>query len=150
MRLKKIGGQIIPPEIQGEKRAFSRLIFYVRKEMTEMSVKKQSIKSLSDGISKFESNKNIVKKSDFSDFKQFLKTYLNTSEPKQRRKLAEEFRKRHLELYNFLKDNQELISAETEISKTVNEILSGNSKNADNQRITNLFEIIESRLKNDL
>ncbi len=115
-----------------------------------MSIKKQSINSLSDGISKFENNRNVVKKSDFSDFKQFLKIYLNTSEPKQRRKLAEEFRKRHLELYNFLKDNQELISAETEISKTVNEILSGNSKNADNQRITNLFEIIESRLKNDL
>lgn len=108
-----------------------------------MSIKKQSIKSLSDGISKFENNKNIVKKSDFSDFKQFLKIYLNTPEPKQRRKLSEEFRKRHLELYNFLKENQELVSAETEISKTVNAVLSGDTASSDDKQLTNLFEIIE-------
>lgn len=108
-----------------------------------MSIRKQSIKSLSDGISKFENNKNIVKKSDFSDFKQFLKTYLNTPEPKQRKKLAEEFRKRHLELYNFLKENQELVTAETEISKTVNAVLSGDTASSDDKQLTNLFEIIE-------
>ncbi len=112
-----------------------------------MSIKKQSIKSLSDGISRFENNRNIVKKSDFSDFKQFLKTYLNTSEPKQRRKLADEFRKRHLELYNFLKENQELVSAETEISKTVNAVLSGDTANSDDKQLTNLFEIIEGGMK---
>jgi len=115
--------------------------------MTELSIKKQSIKSLSDGISKFENNKNIVKKSDYSDFKQFLKTYLNTSEPKQRRKLAEEFRKRHLELYSFLKSNSDLISAETEISKTVNAVLSGYTANSDDKQLTNLFEIIEGGMK---
>ena len=108
-----------------------------------MSIRKQSIKSLSDGISRFENNKNVLKNSDFSDFKQFLKTYLNTSEPKQRRKLADEFRKRHLELYEFLKNNQELVSAETEISKTVNDIFSGNTAVSDNRQLTNLFEIIE-------
>ena len=108
-----------------------------------MSIRKQSIKSLSDGISKFENSKNVVKNSDFSDFKQFLKTYLNTPEPRQRKKLAEEFRKRHLELYNFLKENQELVSAETEISKTVNAILSGDTVNSDDKQLTNLFEIIE-------
>lgn len=108
-----------------------------------MSIKKQSIKSLSDGISKFENNKNIVKNSDFSDFKQFLKTYLNTPEPKKRKKLAEEFRKRHLELYNFLKENQELVSAETEISRTVNAVLSGDTASSDDKQLTNLFEIIE-------
>ena len=112
-----------------------------------MSIRKQSIKSLADGISKFENNKNIVKKSDFSDFKQFLKIYLNTPEPKQRKKLAEEFRKRHLELYNFLKENQELVSAETEISKTVNAILSGDTANSDDKQLTNLFEIIEGGMK---
>ncbi len=112
-----------------------------------MSIKKQSINSLSDGISKFENNRNIVKKSDFSDFKQFLKTYLNTPEPKQRRKLAEEFRKRHLELYNFLKSNGDLISAETEISKTVNAVLSGDTANSDDKQLTNLFEIIEGGMK---
>lgn len=115
-----------------------------------MSIKKQSINSLSDGISRFESNRNVVKKSDFSDFKQFLKTYLNTSEPKQRRKLADEFRKRHLELYNFLKSNGDLISAETEISKTVNAVLSGDTANSDDKQLTNLFEIIEGGLKNDV
>lgn len=108
-----------------------------------MSIRKQSIKSLSDGISKFENNKNILKNSDFSDFKQFLKIYLNTPEPRQRKKLAEEFRKRHLELYNFLKENQELVSAETEISKTVNAVLSGDTANSDDKQLTNLFEIIE-------
>ena len=121
--------------------------FCDRKEMTELSIKKQSIKSLSDGISKFENNKNIVKNSDFSDFKQFLKIYLNTSEPKQRKKLAEEFRKRHLELHEFLKNNQELVSAETEISKTVNAILSGNTTNSDDKQLTNLFEIIGGEFK---
>ena len=115
-----------------------------------MSIKKQSIKSLADGISKFENNKNVIKNSDFSDFKQFLKIYLNTSEPKQRRKLSEEFRKRHLELYNFLKDNQELISAETEISKTINNILSGNTVDSEIRQLSNLFEIIGEGLKNDV
>ncbi len=133
----------ITQKIQGKKRAFIRLIFYARKEMTELSIRKQSLQSLADGISKFENSKNIVKKSDFSDFKQFLKTYLNTPEPRQRKKLAEEFRKRHLELYNFLKENQELVSAETEISKTVNAILSGDTANSDDKQLTNLFEIIE-------
>lgn len=108
-----------------------------------MSIKKQSIKSLSDGISKFESSKNIVKNSDFSDFKQFLKKYLNTPEPKQRRKLSEEFKKRHLELYEFIKNNGDLISAETEISKTVNAVLSGDTAGSDDKQLTNLFEIID-------
>ena len=112
-----------------------------------MSIRKQSLQSLADGISKFENSKNIVKKSDFSDFKQFLKIYLNTPEPRHRKKLAEEFRKRHLELYNFLKDNQELVSAETEISKTVNAILSGDTANSDDKQLTNLFEIIEGGMK---
>ena len=115
-----------------------------------MSIRKQSLQSLADGISKFENSKNIVKKSDFSDFKQFLKIYLNTPEPRHRKKLAEEFRKRHLELYNFLKDNQELVSAETEISKTMNNILSGNTADSENRQLSNLFEIIEDGLKNDV
>ena len=111
--------------------------------MTKISIRKQSIKSLSDGISDFENNKNILKNSDFSDFKQFLKTYLNISEPKKRKKLAEEFRKRHLELYEFLKNNQELVSAETEISKIVNAVLSGDTTKSEDKQLTNLFEIIE-------
>ena len=121
--------------------------FYAGKEMTELSIKKQSIKSLADGISKFENSKNIVKSSDFSDFKQFLKIYLNTSEPKQRRKLSEEFRKRHLELYNFLKNNSDLVNAETEISKTVNAVISGDTANSEDKKLSNLLEIIGGEFK---
>lgn len=64
--------------------------------------------------------------------------------------MSEEFKKRHLELYEFLKENPELISAETEISKTVNSVISGETSNSDDKKITNLFEIIEENLKNDL
>lgn len=112
-----------------------------------MSIKKQSIKSLADGISRFEDSKNIMKKSDFSDFKSFLKDYLNTSEPKQRKKLADEFRKRHLELYEFLKNNGDLISAETEIARTLNAVLSGDTANSDDKQLTNFFEIIGGEFK---
>lgn len=146
-RFKKTSSQIIPRKIQGQNKAFKCLIFYAGKEMTELSIKKQSIKSLADGISKFENSKNIIKNSDFSDFKQFLKKYLNTPEPKQRKKLAEEFRKRHLELYNFIKENQELISAETEISKTVNAIISGDTANSEDKKLSNLLEIIGGEFK---
>lgn len=112
-----------------------------------MSIKKQSIQSIADGISKYETSKNVLKNSDFSDFKMFLKHYLNTPEPKKRRKLAEEFKRRHLELYEFLKHNQELISAETEIAKTVNAILSGDTATSDDKQLTNFFEIIEGGMK---
>lgn len=112
-----------------------------------MSIKKQSIQSLADGISKFETSKNAVKKSDFTDLKTFVKQYLNTPEPKQRRKLADEFRKRHLELYQFLKSNGDLISAETEISKILNAVLSGDTANSDDKQLTNFFEIIEGGMK---
>lgn len=105
-------------------------------------IKKKSINALIDGLSKYEDSKNAVKNSDFSDLKTFVKDYLNTPEPKQRRKLAEEFKKRHLELYDFLKDNQELISAETEIAKTVQAALSGEAPEADNKQFTNLLEMI--------
>ena len=112
-----------------------------------MSIRKQSIKSLADGISRFENSNNIMKKSDFSDFKTFLKNYLNTPEPEQRKKLAEEFRKRHLELYEFLKNNGDLISAETEISGILNAVLCGDTANSDDKQLTNLFEIIEKGVK---
>ena len=67
---------------------------------------------------------------------------MNTSEPKQRKKLAEEFRKRHMELYRFLKDNAELIAAETEITKIINAAEAGEQVETDNSRITNLLEMI--------
>lgn len=106
------------------------------------SIKKKSISTLIEGLSKYEDSKDAVKNSDFTDLKAFVKDYLNTSEPKQRKKLAEEFRKRHMELYRFLKDNAELIAAETEITKIINAAEAGEQVETDNSRITNLLEMI--------
>lgn len=105
-------------------------------------IKKKSLKSLANGLAKFEDGRNAVKNSDFTDLKSFIKDYLNTPEPKQRRRLAEEFRKRHLELYAFINENAELIAAETEITKTVQAALSGEAPEADNKQLTNLLEMI--------
>ncbi len=106
------------------------------------SIKKKSISTLIEGLSRFEDSKDAVKNSDYTDLKTFIKDYLNTSEPKQRKKLAEEFRKRHMELYRFLKDNAELIAAETEITKIINAAEAGEQVETDNSRITNLLEMI--------
>lgn len=106
------------------------------------SIRKKSLKSLADGLLKFDNSRNAVKNSDFTDLKSFVKDYLNTPEPKQRRKLAEEFRKRHMELYAFIKENAELISAETEITKTIQAAMSGEAPEADNVQLTNLLEMI--------
>lgn len=106
------------------------------------SIKKKSISTLIEGMSKFEDSKDAVKNSDYTDLKTFIKDYLNTSEPKQRKKLAEEFRKRHMELYRFLKDNAELIAAESEITKIINAAEAGEQVETDNSRITNLLEMI--------
>lgn len=106
------------------------------------SIKKKSISTLIEGLSRFEDSKDAVKNSDYTDLKTFIKDYLNTSEPKQRKKLAEEFRKRHMELYRFLKDNAELVAAETEITKIMNAAEAGEQVETDNSRITNLLEMI--------
>ena len=111
------------------------------------NIRRKSIDSIADGISKFEDSKNILKKSDYTDLNTFVRDYLNTSEPKQRKKLAEEFKKRHLELYQFLKENSELVSAETEITKLISSALSGDTSVSDNRQLTNLFEIIGEGIK---
>lgn len=105
-------------------------------------IKKKSINALIDGLSKYEDSKNAVKKSDFTDLKSFVKDYLNTDEPKQRKKLAEEFRKRHMELYQFIKENAELFSAEAEINKIINSAERGETADADVGQINNLLEMI--------
>lgn len=110
------------------------------------SIKKKSIRSLSDGIFKFENSRNAVKKSDYTDLNSFIKDFLNTPEPKQRKKLAEEFRKRHMELYEFIKANAPLIAAETEIAKTVQAALAGEEQAAENTQLTNLLEMIEESM----
>ena len=118
------------------------LFLYPEKGGSINSIKKKSISTLIEGLSKFEDSKDAVKNSDYTDLKTFIKDYLNTSEPKQRKKLAEEFRKRHMELYRFLKDNAELIAAETEITKIMNAAEAGEQVETDNSRITNLLEMI--------
>lgn len=111
------------------------------------TIRKKSIDSIAEGISKFENSKKTFKNSDYTDLKTFMKDYLNTSEPKQRKKLAEEFKKRHLELYQFLKENSDLVSAETEIAKLISSALSGDTSVSDNRQLTNLFEIIGEGIK---
>ena len=105
-------------------------------------IKKKSLDALISGLSKYEDSKNAVKNSDFTDLKTFVKDYLNTAEPKQRRKLADEFRKRHMELYDFLKENAELVSAETEINKIMNAAEAGEQVETNSSNITNLLEMI--------
>lgn len=56
---------------------------------------------------------------------------MNTADEKQRLELSEEFRKRHLELYEFLKSNSELVNAETQISKIIHDISNPESDNSD-------------------
>jgi len=111
------------------------------------NIRNKNIDAIAEGISKYENSKKSVKTSDYSDLNTFIKDYLNTSEPKQRKKISDEFRKRHLELYEFLKSNQDLISAETEISKIIASAISGDTSNSDDKQLTNLFEIIKGGLK---
>lgn len=110
-------------------------------------IKKKSINSLSKAIGSFEDSRNAVKNSDFTDLKTFVKDYLNTADSKQRKKLSEEFRKRHLELYSFLKENSELISAETDMARIVQAAVNGDEQAADNKQLTNLIEMIEGSVK---
>lgn len=115
----------------------------MRNEVTVLNcIKKKSLDALISGLSKYEDSKNAVKNSDFTDLKTFVKDYLNTAEPKQRRKLADEFRKRHMELYDFLKENAELVSAETEINKIMNAAEAGEQVETNSSNITNLLEMI--------
>lgn len=99
--------------------------------------------ALMSGLEKFENSKDIVKNADFKSLETFVKQYLNTADKKQRLKLSEEFRKRHLELYDFLKSNSELVNAETEINKMVSDIMNGDTSSSENKKVSNLFEIIE-------
>lgn len=125
-------------------------LFLCYKEAIDLNVrKKKSLKSLANGLSKLEDNKNAVKNSDFTDLKSFIKDYLNTPEPKQRKKLADEFKKRHLELYTFIKENTELVAAETEIARTINAAATGEEQAADNKQLTNLLEMIETSMDGD-
>lgn len=106
-------------------------------------LKERSTKNLIEALKKYEDSKS---NANMEDLKSFMKVFLNTSDKKQRRKLAEEFKRRHLELYQFIKGNEELINAETEVSKIVTNAINGNTAETENAEISNLFKIIEEGL----
>ena len=99
------------------------------------SRKKKSIHQLADGILQFEDKRKSIPQADFTDLQTFLSAYLNTPEPKKRKKLAEEFRKRHMELYEFLQSNPDLIRAETKITATLQAAASGAAEEEDRSPI---------------
>lgn len=72
-----------------------------------------------------------LQNADYKDLQSFITDFLNESDKKRRKKLIEELKKRHLELYQFIKDNSELINAETEISKIIHDISNPKSDNSD-------------------
>ena len=51
------------------------------------SRKKKSIHQLADGILQFEDKRKSIPQADFTDLQTFLSAYLNTPEPKKRKKL---------------------------------------------------------------
>ena len=106
-------------------------------------LKERSTKNLIEALKKYEDSKS---NANMEDLKSFMSAFLNTSDKKQRRKLADEFKRRHMELYQFIKDNSELINAETEVSKIVTNALNGNTIETENAEISNLFKIIEEKL----
>ena len=106
-------------------------------------LKERSTKNLIEALKKYEDSKS---NANMEDLKSFMSAFLNTSDKKQRRKLADEFKRRHMELYQFIKDNGDLINAETEVSKIVTNALNGNTTETENAEISNLFKIIEEGL----
>lgn len=111
------------------------------------TIKAKSMAALTGGLEKFENSKDIVKNADFKSLETFIKQYLNAADKKQRAELSEEFRKRHLELYEFLKSNSELVNAETEINKMISDIMNGDTASSEDKKLSNLFEIIEEGIK---
>lgn len=109
-------------------------------------LKDKNVKKLIAGLDGFESSRNAVKNADYKDLKAFVADFLNTPDKKQRKKLSEEFKRRHLELHQFIKENPALIDAETEISKIVANTVNGSSAETENSEISNLFKVIEEGL----
>lgn len=105
-------------------------------------LKDKNVKKLIAGLDGFESSRNAVKNADYKDLKAFVADFLNTPDKKQRKKLSEEFKRRHLELHQFIKENTDLIDAETEISKTVANATCGIAEKAEDEKFNNLIEMI--------
>lgn len=104
-----------------------------------MNRKKNSIRILASGMEQFEANQ---QQADFSTLETFLTAYLNTPGRKQRKQLAEEFEKRHLELHQFLMSHPELLTAETELQA----MITGEQNETGSKQISNLLEKLEEGL----
>lgn len=109
-------------------------------------LRKKSLDGLAAGIAKYEDGRNALKHSDYTDLQTFLSGYLNTPDKKQRKKLAEEFRKRHMELYTFIKENRELIAAETELTRIVHAAVNGETVETEKEQLTNLLQMMEESM----
>lgn len=112
-----------------------------------MGRKKKSIKALAEGMKAYEDKRKDMQDADFTDLESFRSTYLNEPDPKRRRKLAEEYKKRHAELAAFLDENGDLVSYDAKISATVQTAASGIAEETDNTEVTNLFEKIREGLR---
>ena len=112
-------------------------------------LKQKSLASLSEGLEKYD-NQYSVRKADFRNLQTFISHFLNEPDKKRRKKLAAEFQKRHLELYQFLKENPELVAAETEMSRIVSAAVNGETVENDSRQLSNLMEMIEESLKDDV
>jgi hypothetical protein len=109
-------------------------------------LRKKSLAGLAQGLTRYEDSRNSLKTSDYTDLQTFLSGYLNTPDKKQRRRLAEEFRKRHMELYTFIKENQELIAAETELSRIIHAAVNGETIETEREQLTNLLQMMEESM----
>lgn len=109
-------------------------------------LRKKSLAGLAQGLERYEDSRNSLKTSDFTDLQTFLSGYLNTPDKKQRRRLAEEFRKRHMELYTFIKENRDLIAAETELTRIIHAAVNGETIETEKEQITNLLRMMEESL----
>lgn len=109
-------------------------------------LKDKNIKKLVAGFDSFEDSRDVIKNADYKDLKAFVADFLNTPDKKQRKKLSEEFKRRHSELHQFIKENTDLINAEAEISKIVANTVNGSSAETENSEISNLFKVIEEGL----
>lgn len=121
--------QIILSKIQRHKRAFICLIFLCLQGDDDVNQLRK--KRLCEMKNKIFEKQDYLQNADYKDLQSFITDFLNESDKKRRKKLIEEFKKRHLELYEFLKNNADLINAETEISKIIHDISNPKSDNSD-------------------
>lgn len=73
--------------------------------------RKQAVNLLADVVDSID---NVKVKSDVMSLEQLSEAFLNEKNPEKRKQLAEDFKKQHEELHDFLNANPELVTAEVE------------------------------------